>query len=72
MKSKTSWLPMVLGIVVFPRVERWLTDQFHLPEYAIFISVILAAIIVWAFFTYRSHRLERQLEPHHSKGTGDL
>lgn len=61
-----SWLPAILGALFLPRVDRWITDYFKLPEYALFITVISIAVLVGAFFLYRSDHLER-----HKKETGE-
>jgi hypothetical protein len=61
-----SWLPAILGALILPRVDRWITSYFKLPEYAFFVTVISIAVLVGAFFLYRSDRLER-----HNKETGE-
>jgi hypothetical protein len=61
-----AWLPAFLGALLLPRVDRWITSYFKLPEYAFFVTVIAIAVLVGAFFLYRSDHLER-----HSKETGE-
>jgi hypothetical protein len=61
-----AWLPAFLGALLLPRVDRWITGYFKLPEYAFFVTVISIAVLVGAFFLYRSDRLER-----HKKETGE-
>jgi hypothetical protein len=61
-----AWLPAFLGALILPRVDRWITSYFKLPEYAFFVTVISIAVLVGAFFLYRSDHLER-----HNKETGE-
>jgi hypothetical protein len=62
-----SWLPTIIGVFVLPRVDRWVTSYFKLPEYAFFITIISIAVLVFALSSLqRKDRLKR-----HSKGTGE-
>jgi hypothetical protein len=65
-RNFVSWLPAILGALILPRVDRWITSHFKLPEYAFSITVISIAVLIAAFFLYRSDHLER-----HSKETGE-
>jgi hypothetical protein len=65
-RNFVSWLPAILGALILPRVDRWVTSYFKLPEYAFFVTVISIAVLVGAFFLYRSDRLERR-----NKGNGE-
>jgi hypothetical protein len=65
-RNFVSWLPAILGALILPRVDRWITSYFKLPEYAFFVTVISIAVLVGAFFLYRSDRLERR-----NKGNGE-
>jgi hypothetical protein len=65
-RNFVSWLPAIIGVLILPRVDRWITSYFKLPEYALFVTIISIAVLVGAFFLYRSDRLER-----HNKETGE-
>jgi hypothetical protein len=65
-RNFVSWLPAILGALILPRVDHWITSYFKLPEYAFFVTAISIAVLVGAFLLYRSDHLER-----HSKETGE-
>jgi hypothetical protein len=52
-RNFVSWLPVMFGALILPRVDRWLTDYFKLPEYAFFVTVISIAVFVGLFFLAR-------------------
>ncbi len=61
-RNFVSWLPAILGALILPRVDRWVTDYFKLPEYALFVTVVSIAVLTAVFFLYRSDRLEPHLQ----------
>jgi MFS superfamily sulfate permease-like transporter len=66
-RNFVSWLPAIIGVFILPRVDRWITDYFKLPEFALITIVVATVVLVFALSSLqREDRLKR-----HQKETGE-